>query len=422
MKRTHTFTVLALICLLSTAAASRAADDNWPRFRGPSGAGISHQTGLPVKWSGGDYEWKTPLPGIGHSSPCVWGDHLFLTTAVDEGRKRQLLDIDTTSGRIRWAKETASKTHTAHAQNSYASATPATDGKHVFVLFASDEQVLLQAYDFEGTKLWQRDLGAFHQKDGQVHGSGTSPIVFQDTVILANQQDGPSSIVALDAATGDVRWASKRPQLRMTAHSTPLIVRLGERPPQLFFTNSGEGISSLDPATGKLLFTADLMNARCVGSPVVAGNVVLATSGGGGRGKSLAAIPISGRGTLEKEDAAWSLERNLPYVPTPIAYGGHVYLWGDSGVVVCVKQSTGEEVWTERVGGSYSGSPICIDGKLYCISMDGEVVVIAASPKYELLGRTKLGELCRSTPAVSGGRLFLRGSQHLFCLKATAVE
>ena len=160
------------------------------------------------------------------------------------------------------------------------------------------------------------------------------------------------------------------------------------------------------------------MPARCVGSPCIAGDLVLATCGGGGRGKVLTAIPIDKRGDLDASSPRWTLDRNLPYVPTPLAYDGYLFLWCDNGVVVCVNQSSGEQVWVERVGGNYSGSPVCIDGKLYCISMDGEVVVMDASPSFRLHARTPLGEGSRSTPAVSAGRLFLRGYGHLFSLKA----
>ena len=404
--------------LLFTAAIANA--ENWPRFRGPAGAGISDQKGLPTKWSDDDYAWKTKLPGLGHSSPCVWEDHVFLTSAQDDGRKRLLLDVDAESGAIRWTQAIPSKTHPKHALNSFASATPASDGKRVYALFASDEQMLVLAHDFNGKRIWKRDLGSFLQKKSQVHGCGTSPIVFEDLVIVANQQDGPSSIVALDSANGEVRWKTDR-KLRLTAHSTPIVLTSEGSPPRLFFTNTDDGVASLDPRTGKILFRAGLLTARCVGSPVSADGLVFATCGGGGQGRYLATIPIDSRGELAESDAAWTRQRNLPYVPTPIAFGSHLFLWGDNGVVACLKTKTGEEVWTERVGGNFSGSPVCVDGKLYCIAQDGTVVVLDAGPEYKLLGKSELGEGSHCTPAIADGRLFLRGFEHLFCLKAQAA-
>jgi outer membrane protein assembly factor BamB len=146
--------------------------------------------------------------------------------------------------------------------------------------------------------------------------------------------------------------------------------------------------------------------------------LVVATSGGGGRGRDLIALPIDGRDELTQTDAAWTRDRNLPYVPTPIAVEGHLFLWGDNGVVTCLLAKTGEGIWTERVGGNYSGSPVCIDGKLYCVTQDGVVVVIAATSEYKLLGKTELNEGCHSTPAVAGGRMFIRGFETLFCLQS----
>lgn len=416
MLRYHlsTWTAVALCLAL---VHTTTADENWPRFRGPGGAGISHQNGLPVKWSEDDYAWKATLPGLGHSSPCVWGDHVFLTAAEGEGAKRTLLAFDTNSGKLLWSKSTASKTHPKHNLNSYASATPATDGKHVFVLFASDEQVLMLAYDFTGKQVWKRDLGPFRQQDNQVHGCGTSPIVFEDLVILANQQDGPAAIIALDAKTGETRWKNER-TLRLTAHSTPLVLQREGSPPRLFVTNTGDGFLSLDPRTGDQLSRANVLAARCVGSPVIAGDFVLATSGGGGRGRDLLAIPVKGTDELTKDDAAWTRDRNLPYVPTPIAFGDHLFLWGDNGVVTCLVAATGDEVWTERIGGNFSGSPVCVAGKLYCAAQDGTVVVIAAAPEFKLLGMSQLGEGCHSTPAIAGGKMFIRGFETLFCLQA----
>jgi len=408
------FVTALLMCAPLTA-------DNWPRFRGLQGAGISDQQNLPLKWSDDDYAWKTKLPGLGHSSPSIWGDHVFVTSAEMNGRKRMLLSIDAKSGDIRWSAAVPSQTHPKHMLNSYASATPATDGKRVYTLFASDEQMLVLAHDFAGRQLWQRDLGPFIQQDGQVHGCGTSPIVFEDLVILANQQDGPAAIVALDAASGETRWKNDR-KLRTTAHSTPLVHTRNGSPPRLFISNTGDGISSLDPRTGEFLFRADLLSARCVGSPVIAGEFVLATSGGGGRGRDMMVISIESGGDLVESDMAWTHDRNLPYVPTPIAFGEHLFLWGDNGVVSCLKTKTGEEIWTERVGGTYSGSPVWVDGRLYCVAQDGTVAVIAAGPQFKLLGKTELGEGCHSTPAVSGGRMFIRGFEHLFCLKAGSAD
>ncbi|MBN78669.1 MAG: hypothetical protein CMJ70_00905 [Planctomycetaceae bacterium] len=408
------FRGFGLLLLLGSTMLSHG-QEQWPRFRGVAGAGVSSQKGLPVQWEQGDYEWKTALPGLGHGSPSVWDEHLFLVSAEADGKSRVLLDIDTTTGKIRWQRNFTGQSYEKHELNSFASATPATDGKYVVTLFASDQDFLVVAHDFTGQEIWKRDLGKFYNRHS--HGCGTSPILFEGQVIIANQQDGASSVVALDVATGKTRWKSER-KVRLTAHSTPVVLARENQVPRLFFTNTGDGISSLDALTGKLLSRANVFNARCVGSPVVVDNVVVATCGGGGRGQFLAAIPVDGDGDLSVQEATWTRERNLPYVPTPLAYQGHLFLWGDNGVVVCLEAATGREIWTQRVGGIYSGSPVCIDGKLYCIARDGTVVVMVAGPKYELLGKTSLGDACHSTPAVAGGRMFIRGFKHLYCLRA----
>ena len=415
MKRPRLRSAVCFALWILIPALATRGDDHWPRFRGVGGAGISSQKGLPVQWNENAYAWKTELPGLGHSSPSVWGDHLFLASAEAGGQSRILLAIDTATGKVRWRQKLPGQPHAKHELNSFASATPATDGKRVFALFASDQDFLVVAYDFAGRQVWKRDLGKFYNQHS--HGCGTSPIVFAGQVIIANQQDGASSVVALDAETGKTRWTSAR-KVRLTAHSTPVVLSRKDQVPRLFFTNTGDGISSLDALTGALLSRADVFTSRCVGSPVVADDIVVATCGGGGRGQFLAAIPVDGDGDLSAQDAVWTRDRNLPYVPTPIAYKGHLFLWGDNGVVVCLETQSGREVWTQRVGGIYSASPVCVDGKLYCIARDGTVLVMAAGPSYALLGKSSLGESCHSTPAVAGGRMFIRGFEHLYCLKA----
>ena len=412
--------VPAFACLLLLSLITPSIADNWPRFRGPGGSGVSEQAGIPVSWTAKDYAWKTKLPGLGHSSPAAWGDHVFITAASEDGTVRTLSNVDSVTGKIRWTKTVAGKTHVKHAWNSYASATPATDGKRVYSLFATDEEMLIVSYDFSGQEIWKRDLGPYFQQANQRHGCGTSPILFEDLVILSNQQDGKSFVIALDTADGKIRWQNDR-QARTAAHSTPLVVRTSSGEPRLMYSSTGDGITALKPRSGDVLFRADLLRNRCVGSPVVAGNLVLATCGAGGKGRFLAAIPTNGSGDLKLNDAVWTkpATAKLPYVPTPLAYMGYLFLWCDDGVVVCLDVKSGKEQFRKRVPGrNFSGSPICVAGKLYCVSHQGTVVVLDAGPKFKLLGRSELGEESRATPAVAGGRMFLRGFEHLYCLKA----
>ena len=404
-----------LIAVLVLFFAGVADAENWARFRGPDGKGISSQKGLPVTWTDKDYKWKIAVPGLGHSSPCVWDNHVFLTSALDKGAQRLVMAIAADSGKVLWTDKLASNTHEKHALNSYASGTPASDGTRVFVLFTTNDDTVVRAYNFAGKPLWQTDVGRFYNQHG--HGCGTSPIVWKDTVIVASQHDGPSVIAGLDAATGKVRWRSER-KVRLTAHSTPVILEREGKTPQLFTSNTGDGLASFDPRNGKLLWRANLFKSRAVNSPVVAGGLVMAITGGGGRGKELSAVLVDQQGEVTTDKVVWSGMKNLPYVPTPLAFGDHLYFWCDNGVVSCLEAKTGKAVWTERVGGKFWASPICVDGKIYNISDKGEVVVIASGTTFKVLGKSQLGEQVHSTPAVSGGRMFLRGFEHLYCLEA----
>jgi len=402
-----------LVCL--SANLSRA--ENWARFRGPGGKGISHQKGLPVRWTKSDYKWTTRLPGKGHGSPCVWGDHIFLTSALEKGQVRVVLDVNPENGRIRWITRFDSQSHPKHNLNSYASCTPASDGERVYAYFSAEKESFVVALNFKGERVWKRSLGPFFNQHG--HGSGTSPIVYKNFVILSIQQDGQSFVVGLDSKTGKVKWKNERKN-RLTGHATPFILEQQGEQPKLFYTNTGDGICCLNPTTGKIIFRANVFKARAVGSPILAGGFVMATCGGGGRGVILPAIPVSSAGNVTTNNAKWVLTKELPYVCTPIAHKGLIYLWGDNGVARCIETNTGKNVWTKRVGGVYSGSPIWIDGKIYAVTRKGECVVVSAARegKGEILGRTQLSDSSHSTPAVANGQLLIRGFGNLYCLQA----
>jgi outer membrane protein assembly factor BamB len=409
---------ISLFSVIGTAVSAGA--ENWPRFRGPNGAGVSDEKGYPASWTENQYAWKTMLPGRGHSSPCVWDDHVFLTAAEDEGRTRIVLDISASTGKIRWERRLESDTYSINQRNSYASATAATDGQRVYVSFGNENEYILLAYDFEGKQLWRYELGAFISQ----HGTAISPIVFEDLVILGNDQDAKSFIVAVDSRTGEQRWKVDRNQKALqqaAAYATPIVIPGDDGKPQLIFTSQADGFTSYDPLTGAVNWQADLFPARTCGSPVFGNGLLFATCGGGGNGRLLLAVRPYGRGDLGESCIEWQRSKELPYVPTPVLYGDHLYLWGDKGVVNCVEAKSGKNIWTKRLEGLYSGSPICVDGKLYCSTEEGEIVVVAASPEFKELGRTPLGEGSHATPAVANGRMFIRGFDHLFCLESKST-
>ncbi len=399
------------VCL---CLAERTGAENWPRFRGADGSGVSKEPGIPAAWDAKAVAWSTELPGIGHSAPAIWDRHVFVTSATAEtGFIRELYALDASTGNILWTRGQGFGPDHKHAKNSFASSTPATDGKQVYVAFSDAERFTLTAYDFEGNLVWRRRLGPFVSQ----HGLGASPIVFENLVIMCNQQDGPSSITAFATETGQTVWSTQETS-RETSYATPIIIPAAGGREELICVSGGAGISGLDPRTGLVQWTSEALPKRTVSSPVFAGGHIYATCGQGGKGTNMIGVePGQSLGTVDR--VKFRRDRDLPYVPSLISYGDHLYLWHDQGIVICLDPKKDEIVWQERVGGSYSGSPICVDGKLYCIDEEGTVVVVAASPKFELLGKTPLGDPSHSTPSVANGRLYLRTMHRLTCVLGT---
>ena len=409
---------MKVVLAILMAVVFEVQAENWPQLRGPNGAGISTEKGLPLQWAAKDYAWKIKLPGIGHSSPIVWNDRVIVTSAANKGAQRYIDCYSAVTGQPVWRKTLGGITHPKHALNSFASATPATDGKRVFVSWGDNDEFFMVAHDFEtGKELWRTQLGVSLSGDG--HGTAVSPVLFEDLVIILNEHDTSLGyIAALDQATGKVRWKIDRKINKMT-YSTPILVEDGGQT-QLINACLDDGLMGLNPRTGKILWTTpDTFTLRTVAMPVYWKGHVFGSCGGGGKGKLMTAVKLGGIGNVTETHVAWERKRSLPYVPTPIAYGDHLYLWLDNGIVVCVDAKTGAEQWNERVGrGDFSSSPVCIDGKIYCSSRTGEFTVVDASPQFKIRGRSQLGEQTHATPAVSNGRMFIRGFEHLYCLEA----
>lgn len=400
------------VCVVLLASLQTTfAQDNWPRFRGPNGVGVSDLKGLPTQWTEKDYEWKIELPGVGHSSPVIWKEALFLCTSSTDG-ERTLRCYDALTGRQRWAESIKLGTNALHKKNSYASATPAVDEERVYVTFGDDEHHVLGAYSHEGKKVWSYDLGAIDTQ----HGQGMSPIIHAELVILCSDQRGPSSIVALNRKTGVEVWRTVR-EFREASYSTPLIYTAAGHDPVLLCEAGVNGHSALDLQTGEPLWASGPVEFRTCSSIVQAGKLVIGTCGQGGRGKILWATDPWGEENKAGK-VAYTRTKALPYVPTPVYANGRLFLWNDDGTVVCMNAETGEDIWAERVGKNYTGSPIVVDGKIYCISEDGMVAVMDASDTYKFHGFSPLGDDSYATPSVANGRLYLRGFRTLACLKA----
>ncbi len=403
---------LLVVCFGIVDGATLLADE-WPRFRGPNGDGKSDLKGVPTNWTQDDYEWVIKLPGKGHSSPSIWGDHLFVLTGTDAG-VRTLICLNALTGEEFWkdSTESLSASH-LHNKNSYGSGTPATNGEHVYVAFADENHYLVNAYTMNGEKIWTRDLGTFTSQ----HGQGVSPLIYKDLVIVPFDQMGPSQMLALNTKTGETVWTTQR-DFRKTSYATPIVVDVNGQD-QLITLSGAIGLSGIDLKDGTALWSSGQLPMRTVASPVYGAGLVIASCGSGGQGKFMVAVDPTQGDNPEKIVKA-ERKKNLPYVPTPIIDGNYMYLWNDGGIVCCVDLTTdlSENVWTQRIGGNFSGSPVLIDGKLYCISEDGEVAVIAASPEYKEYGKSPLGDQSYSTPAVANGRVYFRGFHSLACLKA----
>ena len=406
------FLLLTLGGLLSDGWAQE-----WTRFRGPNGTGISQAKGIPISWTEQEYRWRVEIPGQSHSQPVIWGRRLFLTTAMEIGKERALLCLDKDSGKELWRRTYTLPTHRPGNRNaSYANASPVVDGDRVIACFVSRDHFWVRAFDHEGNEQWSHDLGPFESQ----HGHGASPIIHENRVIVTNDQDGDSFVIAFDVATGKQLWKTpRRPAPTFTAYGTPCLNPRSGAEPELLLSSQSHGISSLDPATGEPNWEAPVYRIRVVASPVVAGDVVVGSCGqAGGAGNYLAAVKLGGKGDVSKTHVAYTLRKGTPYVPTPLFHDGKLYLISDGGIATAIEPLTGREIWTERLRAEFFGSPVLIDGKIYCASTKGEMLVLATGDSFELLARNPIGEGTHSTPCVDGGRIYVKTFTHLVSIGA----
>jgi outer membrane protein assembly factor BamB len=321
--------------------------------------------------------------------------------------------LNSSDGSIAWKREYDSYTFHIHKQNSYASSSPAVDDVGVYVSWTTPKAYTLLALSHDGKELWRQDLGEFTSQ----WGSGTSPVVVNDLVVLTNDQEGPeSSVVAFDHKTGKQRWSVQRKSTDKTASSSPCLFTPKDGVPQLILTSKGNGMSAVDPETGQKLWEmADLFKMRTIGSPIVAGDLVLGTTGDGGSDRRLFAVK-PGHSPSDTPEVVYKLTKVPGYVSTPIVKDGLLFLFCDTGTVTCVKVATGDKLWTEKPADSFFSSPVCAGDTLWCISHDGQLVGISASDKYNLVSKLDLGEASQATPAVAGGKMYLRTLSHLICV------
>jgi outer membrane protein assembly factor BamB len=389
--------------------ATNAAAQEWPRFRGPNGSGVS-DANLPTHWTDKDYRWTAKLPGPGHSSPVLWGERLFVT-AADAAGKLHLVCLDAAAGSIQWSRAFAAGPPGGHKDNNLASATPAVDGQRVYLAWGTPKEVVLVALTHDGEEVWRRDFGPYRAG----HGFGASPIVHDGLVILQCEKDGNDSIAAVDTATGQERWRVARKS--RNTYATPCIFQPSGRPAELIAVSYEDGVTSLDPATGRRNWAVDAFDKRhvegAIASPIVHGDLVLASAGWlSVRYETIALRP----GVTGKVDTVYKVDREPPLVPTPAAKDDLLFLWNDRGIVTCVNAQTGARHWSERVDGGFYASPVIAGRYIYCPSREGDMFVLAASKRFEQVARIALGEGTHSTPAIAGHRIFVRTLTRVMCL------
>jgi outer membrane protein assembly factor BamB len=424
----------------------RLAARNWPSFRGLDASGIADGQGAPVEWdveSGKNVLWKTAIPGLANSSPIIWGDRVFVTTAIsgaqddtfrtglygdvdsveDESEHTfKVYALDRKNGEILWERTAGVSIPGAkrHLKSTQANSTPVTDGKRVVALFGTIG--LLVAYDLDGKQLWKTDVrvldaGWFYDETYQ-WGHASSPVIYDDLVIVQADIYKGSFIAAYRLKNGKQAWKTERDEV--PSWGTPTVFRGKDR--DELITN-GSTIRAYAPKTGKVLWTLGPNSEVTVATPVIAHGLIYVTAGYPPV-RPIYAIKPGGNGDLslpEEADSSaaisWSHDKGGTYIPTPIAYGDYFYTCANDGRLTAYDAKTGERVYRQRVGaGAYTASPIAADGKLYFTTEEGDVIVARAGAEYEELARNAMGEICMSTPAISDGVLVVRTLKHVYGL------
>jgi outer membrane protein assembly factor BamB len=425
---------------------------NWPSFRGPDASGVADGQNPPLTWDVANdvnVRWKTPIPGLGHSCPVIWGNRVFLTTAVSAGpdpkvrtgnygdvasvdesfhHNWQVFCLERDSGNVLWSRTACEGVPKIkrHLKGSHANCTPTTDGKRLVACFASEG---LYCYDFAGELVWRRDLGTLDSgvklADVYEWGFGSSPVIYDDLVILQCDLAENSFLAAYSLEDGSSVWSTARDEI--PSWSTPTVWRNAQRAELV--TNASQYARGYDPTTGKELWRLAKKSEATIPTPVAGPNMVYITSGNRPIQPIFAIKPgATGDISLEGNEnanshVAWSKMRGGPYMPTPIFYGNHLYACGNGGIVTCYDAQTGKEVYKERLGGeSYTASPIAADGRIYFTSEQGGVRLVKAGPEFELLAVNEMGDVCMATPAISAGMLFVRSQHFLFALGSQRPE
>ncbi len=445
--------VVIFACMVASTggpcvAEATKPDSNWPSFRGKYASGVSDAKAIPLKWNaktGQAIRFKVSVPGLSHSSPIIWDNRLFLTTAISSEKnasfkrglygsgeasadqsdhKWQLICLDKRSGKQLWAKTVTrgKPIDKRHVKATYANSTPATDGRYVVALFGSQG---LFAYTMEGEFLWKFDLGRLnvgaYDLPRYEWGSASSPIIVGDDVIVQCDTQADSFLIAIDIKTGKERWKTKRDEL--PSWGTPTYYPDGTRPQ--IITNGSNFIRGYDPKSGKELWRLGGSSKITAPTPVFDDGIIVVASGRSPERPVFAIRPSASgnitlkRGATRNKHVVWSKTRRGPYMPTPLIYQGLVYTLNNNGILGCYDLKTGEEHYYERIphrAHGFSASPIAAGGRIYLPGEDGLVFVVRVGKSFKLLATNPMGEPIMATPAVSDEVMYVRGAQHLFAI------
>ncbi len=404
---------IALLVLLAAFPSLHAAD--WTRFRGENGTGHAEgEYAVPFDTTK-NLAWKVTLPGIGHGSPIVVKDRVFLQVAKKDGSGISLVCINAAKGDVEWSKGIDIKPGKFHKKNNMASSTPCSDGERIFMVCWDGEGLNLLAYDFKGTELWNKPLGKFASE----HGAGHSPMTTDGLVIVNFDQDKKAELMAFHAKTGDLKWTTKRDGHR-ASYTVPFLRPTGKDTKELV-VGSTTALTAYNPLTGKAnweykLKWPDGKPLRAIGQPVDADGHILLYTGEGGTGRYMVCIQPTATGTPKLD---WDTKKGTPYVPGAVVVKDHAYWVSDDGIAGCMNVATGKMAWSDRLlAKGVSASPILLGDQLLVIGEDGVCASFKATPTaLEKTSGAPLGEAVFASPAAANGMLYIRGAETLWCLK-----
>ncbi|HEX9723902.1 MAG TPA: PQQ-binding-like beta-propeller repeat protein [Vicinamibacteria bacterium] len=418
MKKTHLS--VWIFGLTTISFATQTAAENWPQWRGPSLNGVSDETDIPIEWSATEnVTWKLELPAWSGSTPIIWEDRIFLNVA--EGGNLYLWCVDRKDGSVLWKQFLSDGDNKQRKQN-MSSPSPVTDGRHVWVMTGTG---MLRGFDFDGKEIWARDIPRDYGPFGLNWGYASSPLLHEDAlyvqVLHGMKTDDPSYVMRLDKMTGETVWRVERPTQAIRespdSYTTPALLQYDGKT-EIVITG-GDCVTGHDPETGEELWRANGLNPlneanyRIVASPVVNGNIIYAPT----RERPLLALRAGGRGDVTESHRLWSFDHG-PDVPTPVSDGEYFYVVNDRGIMWALDAETGEEIWGQQrvTPGTYSSSPVLVDGKILVTSEDGVTTVVRAGEKFEILAENTLDDYSLSSPAISEGQIFMRTAGHLYCI------